>query len=790
MKKIAKYIIPSILTVGVLFGCAPKGGDTTVRVTAVSLNETNKEVTVGDSFALNATVSPDNATNKNVTWSSSNESYATVSGAGLVSALSAGNVTITATTVDGGFTATCAVTIKQNVGPEAHVTGVSLSETSKTVTVGDSFSLTATVSPDNASNKSITWSSNNSTVASVSETGIVNALSAGDATITATTVDGGFTATCAVTVNPKEEIKVKAYIHDSRGLIKEIAQKSSRNDYVALTDSFVEDGVTYYNLTLNRDVRVKLAANGYIVPTSLNINGEDQSIDKDGYVYFTANPGDYDFISLTPNYRDDTPITKDYALVIENTGHLTLKTYSDAECKTETNSANQGDVIYVKAISSSDDYFCREITYKRVTSDTGTIDSSTAQYDANSDVFSFTVPYSYNKKITISATEGNASLLKNHKAVGEYLVIWITNATGNISSFEANKKVVVGKDGSMVGYNGDNAQRQDQIKSYTENTFTLESYNTIYYGDHYIFTSDDRSDVFSSPFSNYDLICIQKEDASDEDSIYTVEGERFTINEVTHVVVNVFKKGSLYNSFYINYTAKTFCTDVNTKLLAGTAVNDPKAIYELTDKDSNSIINVTYLGEGGPSLRAELVSPYGLYSDSTNTLVLPNADAGIYNDSEFVAAIRENTVTLTNGTRKVVITINTTDMTMVVVSDEAVTSSFPNLKGLTFSGSYYSDWDECYYTLSITFNDYTSESDCKAELADGGSGKYKATLGVSYDTSTNVITFTIEEQNYSWVSIGQTLRAKLADGKMTFMNGLNNVATYKNCSITCADFHL
>ena len=88
---------------------------------------------------------------------------------------------------------------KKTSGEQVDVTGISLDPTTASVDIGKTVSLTATVSPSNASNKSITWSSSDETVATVSG-GTVTGVAEGTITITATTVDGGFTATCTVTV--------------------------------------------------------------------------------------------------------------------------------------------------------------------------------------------------------------------------------------------------------------------------------------------------------------------------------------------------------------------------------------------------------------------------------------------------------------------------------------------------------------------------------------------------------------------------------------------------------------
>ena len=169
------------------------------NVESVSLDKTSITLTEGDSQTLTATVSPSNATNKNVSWKSSNTSVATVSN-GKVTALKAGTASITVTTEDGGKTATCQVTVNARV---YNVESVSLDKTSITLTEGDSQTLTATVSPSNATNKNVSWKSSNTSVATVSN-GKVTALKAGTATITVTTDDGGKTATCMVTVEAKD----------------------------------------------------------------------------------------------------------------------------------------------------------------------------------------------------------------------------------------------------------------------------------------------------------------------------------------------------------------------------------------------------------------------------------------------------------------------------------------------------------------------------------------------------------------------------------------------------------
>lgn len=163
-------------------------------VTGVTINPTAVSLKVGDTTSLTAGVVPASAPNKNVTWSSSNTSVATVSGSGVVRAVKAGTATITAKTVVGGKTAACKVTV-QDVIP----TGISLNKSSTTVSVGNTETLKATITPFNATNQNVNWTSSNAAIASVDSNGVVTAKKEGTVTITARTVSGGKSATCTVT---------------------------------------------------------------------------------------------------------------------------------------------------------------------------------------------------------------------------------------------------------------------------------------------------------------------------------------------------------------------------------------------------------------------------------------------------------------------------------------------------------------------------------------------------------------------------------------------------------------
>ena len=173
---------------------------TTIAVTGVSLNRSDMTLEVGRSATLQAVVAPNNATNKAVTWSSNNTATAVVDSTGKVTAVAPGSAVITVRTADGSKTASCTVKVPASSFSDIAVTGVSLNRSDMTLEVGRSATLQAVVAPNNATNKAVTWSSNNTATAVVDSTGKVTAVAPGSAVITVRTADGSKTASCTVKV--------------------------------------------------------------------------------------------------------------------------------------------------------------------------------------------------------------------------------------------------------------------------------------------------------------------------------------------------------------------------------------------------------------------------------------------------------------------------------------------------------------------------------------------------------------------------------------------------------------
>lgn len=222
----------------------------TQSVDGLVLNYSEKTIFKGESFDLEASISPSSATELKVTWKSSNVKVATISDKGVVKGIVGGVVVITCTTVDGGYSATCVVTVKEKI------TSIKLNYETYNLGVDKSVRLTATISNETATNQKIKWSSSNENVAIVSQTGKVTGIARGYASITAMALDGSESeVSCeirvvipvnSVTLNKTsmsmfvgESKKLKAKVGPKNVTYKK-AKWSSSDTSVAIVD---EDGI-------------------------------------------------------------------------------------------------------------------------------------------------------------------------------------------------------------------------------------------------------------------------------------------------------------------------------------------------------------------------------------------------------------------------------------------------------------------------------------------------------------------------------------------------------------------
>lgn len=168
-----------------------------VLVSSITLSQTEANMKATETLPLRATVGSEKAVNKSLIWKSSNESIATVSEEGVITANAVGHVTITAIAADGsGVKATCDITVDPTLAES-----ISLDQPSLTLKKKRTANLVATISPVTTTNKSLTWTSDNPEIATVDNEGNVKTLTAGETTIKVSANDGsGITAECHLTV--------------------------------------------------------------------------------------------------------------------------------------------------------------------------------------------------------------------------------------------------------------------------------------------------------------------------------------------------------------------------------------------------------------------------------------------------------------------------------------------------------------------------------------------------------------------------------------------------------------
>lgn len=232
MKKLFSALFGMLVAwsvIGVVAACSSKDNpqptppkeDPKVEVTQVTLNQTTASLEAGGTVTLTATVSPANATDKTVTWSTSNAGVATVSN-GHVTAVAEGTATITATA--GTKSATCSVEVKPKT---VAVTGITLNKSELSIFVGDIFQLEATVSPADATDKTLSWRSDNPSLATVDQNGLVTALNPGTCTVSA--VHGSIVASCVI--HCSEKPKVTSIVFE-KGRYQVLVGKTVKLEYV------------------------------------------------------------------------------------------------------------------------------------------------------------------------------------------------------------------------------------------------------------------------------------------------------------------------------------------------------------------------------------------------------------------------------------------------------------------------------------------------------------------------------------------------------------------------------
>lgn len=330
--------------------CKVKVEKKVVPVSGITIDKESLKMKVGETYHLTAKVSPEDATDKSVVWKSEDESIATVDQEGLVTAVKGGSKTmITATS--GEFSASCAVTIEEDVIP---VKGITLDKEIIEMAVGSSCRLNATITPSDATDKTIIWDSSDETIAIVSSSGVIAALKEGDVTITAYSLDRKKSASCGVFIKDvkialakttgiigvNDNLNVAPYLKSNVSIKPSDVTLSSSDSKVAAVD-----GLNIVGKSAGKaKITVAYKYGESILEQYFDVEVEDTFLSFVEDIFTISGRG----VVLTTTVKNGTIKTNDKVRIIQSP--LTSKNYNVTIASLETNrkvveSATVGDAI-------------------------------------------------------------------------------------------------------------------------------------------------------------------------------------------------------------------------------------------------------------------------------------------------------------------------------------------------------------------------------------------------------------------------------------------------------------
>ncbi len=264
-----------------------------VPVSKIEVKAASSTIAVGKTTTVSATVSPSNATDKTVTWASENTAVATVDAAGKVTGVAAGSVKIVASAADGsGVSGSATITVSNDA---VAVTKLTMKPTECSVAVKGNYQLAVAVEPTNATDKTVTWASENAKIATVSDGGLVTGVKEGTVKITATAHDGSKkTAVCLVTVTKEQAYDPDAQLYD----------KDKNPLYKLVDGKYVL--AKYKDYQADKSLKVFKKTEGFLYTGWQTIDGKTYYYKKDN-TYVT---GDQIIGGVTYHFATDGSLTK------------------------------------------------------------------------------------------------------------------------------------------------------------------------------------------------------------------------------------------------------------------------------------------------------------------------------------------------------------------------------------------------------------------------------------------------------------------------------------------------
>lgn len=314
----------------------------TVALKSISLNKTSLTIKEKSSEKLSVTFNPSTATNKKVTWRSSNTNIVTVDSSGNVTAIRPGSATITVVSNDGGYVATCKITVEEI---SKKVTSVSLDKKELNLVAGEKSTLKVTVNPDYAENKNVTWSSSNESIATV-QNGEITAIAPGTTEIKVTSVDGNKEAICKVTVTAPP---IKGVSFSESGQTVYLGSEITLNPVTDPVNSILENPIW-----TSSNEEIATVENGVVKglslgETTITVSNQDKSITASITVTVINKPKEKLNITIEGYNLNFNPDVTNYNLTIGDESELTINTNVSKEKVTTKGNQNlkNGSIITI-----------------------------------------------------------------------------------------------------------------------------------------------------------------------------------------------------------------------------------------------------------------------------------------------------------------------------------------------------------------------------------------------------------------------------------------------------------
>ena len=433
-----------------------------VSVENVTLAPASTTLATGETVQLVATITPTDATNTDVTWSTTDEEIASVSTTGLVTAgTKSGNATITVKTDDGNRTATAEIIVNNAVQ------GISLNKNTLSLTAGKTEQLVASITPEYATNKNVTWSSSKPTVADVDQNGNVTAKDkAGTAVITVTTTDGNFSAECTVTVTKESGyiLVTDASTIKAGDIIRLGASTSNKslaagaisvsNKYMSTTAATITDG------KLVSDNAIDLVVGGEEGAWTLSYNGE--------LLCATANK--------SVIFGDGTSGTSTWTISIDASGNATISSTTSSYGRLLVNVSATRVVNYATSTATSATMLLPQI-YRQtaaLNNDSGTAIENAKTLYAKLDAEDLALESVITAKATLDAKEAEYNALVADKTAADAVVSKI-DAIGEVTKDNYESKITAIEE-AEAAY----ANLTDSQKSFVTNYSTLTAARNTY----------------------------------------------------------------------------------------------------------------------------------------------------------------------------------------------------------------------------------------------------------------------------------------------------------------------